>query len=142
MPGAVSHHSALIYVMVMMSAVDRRMSDREFGRIGSIIRNLPIFEDFDQDRLLSVAQECADILDDDEGLETVLGLIAGSLQKELHETAYALGVEVAASDLNVRPEEEKLLQMLRSRLGLDRLTTVAIERAARARHLRFEASSC
>ena len=142
MPGAISHHSALIYVMVMMSAVDRKMSDRELGRIGAITRNLPIFEDFDQDRLLSVAQECADILDDDEGLETVLGLIAGGLQSELYETAYALGVEVAASDLNVRPEEEKLLQMLRSRLGLDRLTTVAIERAARARHLRLEPGWC
>jgi len=138
MPGKVSHHSALIYVMVMISAVDRRMSDRELGRIGSIIRNLPVFEDFAQDRLISAAQECADILDNDEGLETVLGLIANALPHQLYETAYALGVEVAASDASVTPEEAKLLQMLRNRLGLDRLTTVAIERAARARHLRLE----
>jgi len=137
MLGAISHHAALIYVMVMMSAVDRKMSDRELGRIGTITRNLPIFEDFDHDRLLAVAQECAEILDNDEGLETVLGLIANGLPRELYETAYALGVEIAASDLNVRPEEEKLLQMLRNRLGLDRLTTVAIERASRARHLRL-----
>lgn len=140
MPGTISHHAALIYVMVIISAVDRKMSDRELKRIGTIARSLPIFADFDDERLLPTASECAAILDSEEGLETVLGLIAESLPDVLYETAYALGVEIAAADLNVRPEEARLLQLLRNKLGLDRLTTVAIERAARARHLRLESA--
>ena len=40
---------------------------------------------------------------------------------------------MAAADLHVEPEELRLLAMLRDRLGLDKLTTAAIERGARAR---------
>jgi len=52
----------------------------------------------------------------------------------LHETAYALAVEIAAADLDVKPEELRFLQMLRDALELDSLTCAAIERGARARH--------
>lgn len=68
------------------------------------------------------------------GLEEVLDLIARSLPKKLYDTAYALAVEVAAADLNVGQEELRLLQLLRDRLDLDKLTIAAIERGARARH--------
>lgn len=136
MSGTISEQAALIYVMVMMSAVDRRMSDAELARIGAITRTLPIFAGFDEERLVPTARECAAILDNDEGLETVLGLVAESLPHRLYETAYALGVEIAAADLDVKAEEAKLLQLLRNKLGLDRLVTVAIERGAGARHAR------
>ena len=36
-----SHHAALIYVMVTMSAVDRTMHDKELARIGETGRNRP-----------------------------------------------------------------------------------------------------
>lgn len=130
----ISHHAALIYVMVIVSAVDRSMNDPELKRIGSVIRNLPVFADFNQDNLIATAQTCQQILDSDEGLETVLGLITGALPERLRDTAYALAVEVAASDLNVNPEEMRILQILRNRLGLDRLVAAAIERTVLARH--------
>jgi len=130
----ISHHAALIYVMVIVSAADRSMSDAELRRIGSIIRNLPIFADFSEENLISTAQTCAQILDDQEGLETVLGLVSGALPEKLHDTAYALAVEVAASDLNVNPEELRILQILRNRFGLDRLVCAGIERTVLARH--------
>ena len=47
-----SHHAALIYVMVTMSAVDRTMTDAELSRIGEIVSNLPVFDDLDQDNLV------------------------------------------------------------------------------------------
>jgi tellurite resistance protein len=100
MPKTISTQAALVYVMVIVSAADRAMSDREIRRIGSVVRNLP---------------------------------------KRLYETAYALAVDVAAADVKVGQEELRLLQILRHRLGLDRLVTVAIERAARARHARDDA---
>jgi len=47
------HHAALIYAMVTMSAVDRAMSDAELARIGELVSNLPIFADFDQEKLVT-----------------------------------------------------------------------------------------
>lgn len=134
MSQTINHHQALIYVMVTISAVDRSMNDEEFARIGSVTRNLPIFRDFDQERLLHTARECGDILSEDGGLDAVLTLAAEALPAHLHETAYALAVEVAAADLSVQQEELRLLQMLRDRFNLDKLVCAAIERSARARH--------
>ncbi len=65
----------------------------------------------------------------------MLVLIRANLPEKLRETAYAVALEVAAADLDVRPEETRFLEMLREALDLDRLTTVAIERGIRARNL-------
>ena len=134
MAETVSPHSALIYVMVTMSAVDRTMTDPELRKIGNIVENLPVFEDFDDDELVHEAKACGQLVSGENGLEKVLDLIAHSLPKKLYDTAYALAVEVAAADLNVGQEELRLLQLLRDRLDLDKLTIAAIERGARARH--------
>lgn len=131
----ISHHEALIYAMVTVSAADRTMTDREIRKIGDVVRTLPIFDDFKGGDLVKVAEACSIILQRDDGLDTVLELVA-SLPVRLHETAYAMAVEVAAADLHVEQEELRFLQMLRDRLNLDPLTTAAIERAARARYRR------
>jgi len=131
-----SHHEALVYVMVMMSAVDRAMSEEELDRIGALSRFLPVFEDFDDERLMDVARDCAAQLSGPEGLDIVLEIIREALPPRLYDTAYALAVELAAADLAIRSEEIRLLQMLRDRLGLDKLTCAAIERGAMARFRR------
>ena len=129
-----SHHAALIYVMVTMSAVDRTMNDAELARIGEIVSNLPVFDDFDQEDLVATAEACGNILSDDGGLQRVLRLIKEGLPKKLRETAYAVALEVAAADLDVRPEETRLIELLRDTLDLDQITTAAIERGIRARN--------
>lgn len=134
MSQTISHHTALIYVMVTMSAVDRTMTDNELSTIGQIVQTLPVFSDYNPDWVLETARDCGAILQEEEGLATVLGLVAEALPPNLRETAYALAVEVAAADLSVRQEELRLLQMLRDKLNLDKLIVAAIERAARARH--------
>jgi tellurite resistance protein len=131
---AISHHDALIYAMVTLSAADRTMTDRELKKIGDIVQTLPVFSDFDREKLVAAAEACGNLLQDEDGLDEVLDIIAASLPQKLHETAYALAVEVAAADLHVEQEELRFLQMLRDHLGLDKLTTAAIERGARARH--------
>jgi tellurite resistance protein len=130
-----NHHAALIYVMVTMSAVDRVMSDGELARIGEIVSNLPIFADFDQEKLVKAAEDCGEILSSDGGLDRVLHLIRGALPKKLHETAYAVALEVAAADREVREEEMRFLELLGDTLSLDKLTVAAIERGARARNM-------
>jgi tellurite resistance protein len=130
----VSPHEALIYAMVTLSAADRKMTDRELLKIGDIVKTLPIFRDYDRERLIAAAEACGRLLQDEDGLDNVLTLIATTLPPRLHETAYALAVDVAAADLHVEQEELRFLQMLRDRLDLDKLTVAAIETGARARH--------
>ncbi len=134
MPGTISNHQALIYVMVMMSAVEGRIAKEEIVEMELLIRTLPIFKNFDRSRLITVVQECGDILDNPEGMSTVLGLTTNQLPAKLKETAYALAVEVAAADLVVGKEELRFLAILRDALGLDKLVTAAIERSAIARY--------
>ncbi|MEM6614893.1 MAG: tellurite resistance TerB family protein [Pseudomonadota bacterium] len=134
MPQTISYHTALIYVMVTMSAVDRTMTDSELGRIGQIVQTLPIFSDFNPEWVLETAQDCGAILQEDGGLDAVLGLVKEALPDKLHETAYALAVDIAAADLTLEAEELRFLQMLRSTLHIDKLIAASIERAARARH--------
>jgi len=129
----ISHQDTLVFVMVSVAAVDRQMEEQEMLRIGNIVNILPVFKKYSGDQMVNAAKMCRDILQDDEGLETILGMAAG-LPRNLQETAYALAAEIAASDLNVSPEEVRLLQLLRNRLGLDKLICSALERGARARH--------
>jgi len=134
MTHSVTPQEALIYVMVTISAADASMSDAELLRIGDVVRTLPAFRKFNEDELLLVAQAASRVLGGDNGLEKMLDVVADALPVKLHDTAYAMAVEVAASDLNVNQEELRFLQMLRDRLGLDKLTIAAIERSAQARY--------
>lgn len=130
----VTHHIALIYTMVLVSAADGDMTDAELATIGEIVRTLPVFRDCNSDLLTSASEDCANLLGEDEGPETVFGIIARSLPPTLRETAYVVACEVAATDLVADQEVLRLLEMLRFRLEIDRLSAAAIERATRARH--------
>ncbi len=132
--GLLNPHTALIYIMVLISAADNNMTDRELKRIGEQVRNLPVFLDFDEEELVPLAEECAAKLGEPGGLDRVLDLIIASLPARLSETAYAIACEIAAADLHVEQEELRLLQQLRDSLDLDRLIAAAIERGVRARH--------
>jgi hypothetical protein len=94
-----------------------------------------VFADFDQEKLVKTAESCGEVLSKDGGLDRVLAMIKSGLPKKLRETAYAVALEVAAADLDVKPEEIRFLDMLSESLELDRLTTAAIERGIRARNL-------
>jgi tellurite resistance protein len=126
-------HEALIYLMVITSASDRDMTDVELARIGDVVRSWPVFEDFDHDRLVGVAQDCQKLLHEKDGLEGVLAHVAEALPERLLDTAYAAAFEVAAVDLEMRLEEVRVLQLIRRKLDLDTLTVAAIARAAKAR---------
>ncbi len=127
-------HAALIYTMVLVSAADGSMDDKELKAIGDIVRHLPAFEGFDEEELPQVAQACGTLLGDEDGFDTVLTIIAENLPEKLLETAYAIACDVAAANLIVDEDEMTVLQQLRWRLNIDRLTAAAIERGSRARH--------
>ena len=134
MSQAIDHHSALIYTMVLVSAAEGVMTDQEIETIGRMVRFLPVFRDFDPERLTDVGRECSDLLHEEDGLDRAFDIIAEALPPKLRETAYALACDVAAADRELAEEELNLLHMLRGCLGIDSLIAAAIERSAHARH--------
>ena len=74
------------------------------------------------------------MLEPEDGLDAVLGLVKEALSPALRETAYALACEVAAADGKLEQEELRLLEMIRDELDVDRLHAAAIERGVRARY--------
>lgn len=128
-----SAQDALVYLMVVTAAADRTVTESELGRIRSLVERLPIFEEFDVSTVTQKADACIALTNEHGDLDKVLDIILEALPKRLHDTAYALAVEVAAVDLELEQEELRWLEMIRDRLDCDRLTTAAIERAAKAR---------
>lgn len=130
-------HDALIHLMIVAASSDSEMTEKELLRIQALIGRLPVFESFDKARLTAVANSCADKLNGPGGLDQVLDDAIAVLPAKLQDTAYSLAVEIASVDLYLEQEELRFLEMLRDKLDLDRLTTAAIETAARARHRRM-----
>lgn len=128
--------AALIYIMVMVSAADNDMADSELRITGDIVNHLPIFADYDKKRLTQDLKACAALLGRDTGLEETLKNVKAALPAKLRETAYAIACDVAAAGGEISQETLRLLELLRHRLGIDRLVAVAIERGARARFAR------
>lgn len=127
-----SHHTALIYIMVIVAAADSDMTDAELARIGQSVRTLPVFNGYDDAKLIGAAETCAQILSEETGLDTVIGLAKEALPGELMETAYALACEIAVTDGSLSQEELRLLEIIRHQLDVDRLEAAAIERGVAA----------
>ena len=106
----ISTEAALIYTMVIVSAADSEMTDSEMSAIGEIVRHLPVFEEYDSNLLPDTARSCAEVLNTENGMETVLELIKRSIPHSLRKTAYALAIEVAAADGTASQEELRLLR--------------------------------
>jgi uncharacterized membrane protein YebE (DUF533 family) len=136
MPERLSPAQALIYAMFTTSAADNSMNDAEMRRIGSIVRNLPAFRDYDENDLVEEAKRWGEMASGPDGLANILDAIRSGLPENLRETAYILAAEVAASDLRSRPEERRFLELLARNLNLDDLIVAALQRAALARHQR------
>ncbi len=129
----ISSQDALVYLMVVTAAADRDITSKELDRIGSLTDRLPIFVNYDRDMLAQAASNCVDLMGQVDDLNKILDIALEVLPARLHDTAYALAVEIAAVDLELLQEELRWLEMMRDRLNLDRLTTAAIEVSARAR---------
>ena len=129
---ALSLQDALIHIMVVTASSDEGISDHELSVISHLVERSPVFAGFDGSRLAEVAHAAVD-LTNAKGLDGVLDQAVAAVPKRLHDTAYALAVEVAVVDIQLPQEELRLLEMVRDRLDVDSLVTGAIEASARAR---------
>jgi tellurite resistance protein len=134
---ALTPHEALVFSMVLVSAADRTMTDRELKTIGRIVTSMPAFVGFDQEALPHVADRCVAVLQKGDGLEQAFAMIGSALTPALRETAYAFACDVVAADGRASQEELRVLELMRHRLDVERLVAAAIERGARARHARL-----
>ena len=131
---SLSVQEALVHLMVAAAvSSDARISASELQNIEILVVRLPVFAGYDAAQLGAHANACIDAINGSGGLEAALDQAVAAIPKRLHETAYALAVEVAAVDLDLPQEQLRLLEMLRDRLDVDRLVTAAIETSARAR---------
>jgi len=94
-----------------------------------------VFAGYDADHLPRISQTVFDLLEQEDGLDALFGLIREALPQRLNETAYAMACDVAAADGALTAEESRMLEEIRYELEIDRLHAAAIERGARARHL-------
>jgi tellurite resistance protein len=126
---------ALVAAMVTTAAADDRMPTVELLTMTRIIETLPAFSQYDVDRVTNVSNLVYDLLEAEDGLDAIIGLIREALPPGFNETAYALACDVAAADRSVPMAELRWLELLRDGLSVGRLAAAAIERAARARYL-------
>ncbi|MEB8387469.1 tellurite resistance TerB family protein [Rhodobacteraceae bacterium KMM 6894] len=130
-----SPQDCLVAVMIAISASDEEIRTAELVKIESAVNNLPIFGNYDADRINIMAQTVFDLFSVEDGLDALFGLIRDNLPERLYETAYALACDVAAADGSLAETELRLLEEIRYELTIDRLHAAAIERGARARHM-------
>ncbi|MBL8597636.1 MAG: tellurite resistance TerB family protein [Devosia sp.] len=135
---ALTAHEALIHIMVIAASADSKVSDRELEIISRLVNRSPVFETFDHSDLGHVAAQAIDLIKDSSNLERAMQMILDSLPARLHDTAYALAVEVASVDLKLEQEELRYLELIRDHLVLDGLVSAAIESSARARLRKVE----
>lgn len=131
---------ALVLTMVLVSAADGGMTDREIGIMSGLVQTLPAFQDFTTAALAGVTERAANLLHEDEGLAHASRLICAALHTKLRETAYVLACEVVAGGQGTRRQSLDMLEFVRGELGLDPLISAAIERGVRARYQRVDSA--
>ena len=129
-----SEQDCLVALMVAVSAADENIRTSELVRIQASVNHLPVFADYDINRMKEVSQTVFALFEQEDGLDALFGLIRDNLPERLFETAYALACDVAAADGTITENENRMLEEIRYELSLDRLHAAAIERGARARH--------
>ena len=134
-PHPLTPQDCLVMIMIAVSASDEAMSTSELVTIQGIVNHLPVFADYDMDRIQVVSQTVFDLFGEEDGLDALFGLIRGDLPEHMFETAYALACDVGAADGELNESELRLLEEIRYELTIDRLHAAAIERGARARHM-------
>ena len=126
---------SLVALMIAVSATDENIRTAELVQISNIVNNLPVFATYDPDKLPIISRTVFDLLEQEDGLDALFGLIRDALPEGLFETAYAMACDVAAADGKISAQEGRMLEEIREELNIDRLHAAAIERGARARYM-------
>lgn len=133
-PETFTPEDALIAVMVSISASDGTIRTSQLVSIERMVDHLPVFKDYQVERIKDVSNVVFDLLAEEDGLDMLWNLVRGTLPERLFDTAYAMACDVAAADGAAHELELRLLEDMRYELNIDRLLAAAIEAGTRARH--------
>ena len=133
---SLSPQDSLVAVMIAVSAADENLRTAELVAIQRMVNHMPVFGEYDADRIRLIAQTVFDLFEEEDGLAALFGLIRDGLPERLNETAYALACDVATADGHLREVELRMLEEVREELSIDRLHAAAIEWGARVRHMK------
>ena len=112
---------SLVAIMIAGGASDENISNRELVSISRIVDHLPVFKDYDPSKIKLIAEMVFDLFEEEDGLDALFGLVREALPEKLHETAYALACDVAASDGKLPEVQLRFLEEIRHELNIDRL---------------------
>lgn len=135
-PPSLSPQDGLVALLIAVSVADVEIRTAELLTIEQMVNYLPVFAGYDPDRIKTISQTVFDLLEEEDGLDALFGLLRDSVPERLYETAYALACDVAVSDGGLKQSELRMLEEVRHELNIDRLHAAAIEWGARARHMR------
>ena len=130
---------ALISVMMAVSVSDTNIRTSELVAIERMVDHMPVFADYDADRIRAVSQTVLSLCEEEDGLDALFGLVRDALPERLYETAYALACDVAAADGRLTDYEAEMLREIRHQLDVSRLHAAAIELSAQLRHRSLQA---
>lgn len=88
----ITAQDALIAVMMGVTVADENIRTAELVKIHTLVNHLPVFADYDADRLDRVSRIVFDLLDQEDGLDALFGLIRGALPERLYETGLCAGL--------------------------------------------------
>ena len=129
-----SAEDSLVAVMIAISMSDENVRTSELITIQQVVNHLPIFSNYNSERIRQVADIVFELFEEEDGLDFFFKLVKDCLPERLYETAYALACDVAAADGYLDQPELRLLEEIRYELTIEQLNAAAIERGARARH--------
>ena len=132
---SLSAQDCLVAVMIAVSMSDANVRTSELLALEAMINHLPVFANFDPDRIKTVSAIVIELFSEEDGLDALFGLVRDNLPETLFETAYALACDIAAVDGTIREAEVRILEEVRYELNIDRLHAAAIERGARAHYV-------
>ncbi len=113
---ALSVQDALIHIMVVTASSDEGISQNELDAIADQVVRAPVFDSYDMDRLEAGRQRGRRQDQLPRALKACSTPPWRRSPKRLHDTAYALAVEIAVIDVELPQEELRLLEMVRDRL--------------------------
>ena len=133
-PADFTPEDTLVAIMMAVTASDGNIHTSQLVSIERMVNHLPVFKDYQLERLKDVSSAVFDLLAEEDGLDILWDTVRRNLPERLIDTAYAVACDVTAADGRAHETELQLLADMRYELNIDRLLAAAIEAGARARH--------
>ena len=82
----------LVALMIAISASDERLPTTQLLTINRIVNHLPVFADYDQDRIRVVAEMVFDLLTEEDGLDALFGMTRDGAARESERDCLCTGL--------------------------------------------------